>query len=125
MYKLTRLLYYMINNYRMLQYLVLIFVAMDTAIIMGQHFQPGNGGYYIDILIHLNIMKETEMSTQIQLWSFLESENGVMLLILMDKSVTHYQNFHLNLHLLLECFLMNLLLSVEGNSRHIWLPRKK
>ena len=38
----------MINNYRMLQYLVLIFVAMDSAI-MGQHFQPGNGGYYIDI----------------------------------------------------------------------------
>ena len=46
MYKLTRL--YMINNYRMLQYLVLIFVAMDSAI-MGQHFQPGNGGYHIDI----------------------------------------------------------------------------
>ena len=40
----------MINNYRMLQYLVLIFVAMDSAIIMGQHFQPGNGGgYHIDI----------------------------------------------------------------------------
>ena len=66
----------------MLQYLVLIFVAMDT-VTMGQHFQFGNGGYFINIdSFELNEGNQNQYSNSIVVlagmgkWSHVINLNG-------------------------------------------------
>ena len=66
----------------MLQYLVLMFVAMDT-VTMGQHFQFGNGGYFINIdSFELNEGNQNQYSNSIVVlaglgkWSHVINLNG-------------------------------------------------